>query len=292
MPYLQTAGEYEKEIKRGVLSFRSKRLDALVEAIDKFIKTQRKSRLQDVLNKLDQWKREDPKEFADRGQRTEMALRWEIGGLLNGWGAGEIRIVDYASHPRWEPGRWNDNGEIQFSTNCYAYACNDPIRHDILGKPQPGQIAGKTVGMNDMEHSAVRYLVMRDDLFRNHMRMQRLVPLVRLRGEAVPECVVNVRGYYLIALVTAPGADYHWLRQDNDGMWSHKPGWGEATNLDSDDNPIYDPRDAALRVPVAMDQYGNVTRWADYEFSTFYYAPKGGVRTGDLGILRSRRGSI
>lgn len=290
MAYLQTPGEYEKEINRGVLSFRSKRLDALVEAIDKFIKTQRRSRLLDVQEKLNQWKRDDPKEFTNRGLSTEPKLSREIAVLLNGWGDGEIRIIDAASHPRYEPGRWNDNGVIQTSTNCYAYACNDPMRHVYYDKPQPGQFAGKPVG--EMEHSAVRYAVMTDDLVRDRRRMQRLIPLIRLRGDAVPECVVNVPGYYLIALVTAPGADYHWLRQDNDGMWSHKPGWGQATDLDSDDEPIYDPRDAALRVPVEVDQYGNVLRWADYEFTTFYYAPKGGVRTGDLGILRPRRASI
>ena len=42
----------------------------------------------------------------------------------------------------------------------------------------------------------------------------------------------NVPGYYLIALVVARGAkgDYHWLRQDDSGLWSHKPGHLQATN--------------------------------------------------------------
>lgn len=27
----------------------------------------------------------------------------------------------------------------------------------------------------------------------------------------------------IVALVIAPGIDYHWYKQDSDGYWSHKP---------------------------------------------------------------------
>ena len=288
MSYLSTAGEYENQIKRGALSFRSRNLDALVDAVNQFIKSPRRSILVTLEPKLNQWKQGDPKEFANRGQSSEAQLRKEIADTLKGWGKGEIGLVDPSSHPGYEPGRWNDHGVFQKSTNCYAYACNDLFRHAYLSKPQPGQIAGMQA--QQMEDSAVRYAVMADDLYRDANRLQRLIPLVRLRGDPVPDHVANVPGYYLIALVTAPNVDYHWLRQDNDGMWSHKPGWGEATNLDSDYQPIYDPRDAAIRVRI--DDRVDRPAWANYEFTTFYYAPKGGVRTGDLGTLRSRRASI
>jgi hypothetical protein len=288
MSYLSTAGEYEKQINRGALSFRSRNLDALVDAINKFIVSPRRSILVTLEPKLNQWKQGDPKEFANRGQSTEAQLRKEIADLLKVWGKGEIGLVDPSSHPAYEPGRWNDRGLFQMSTNCYAYACNDLYGHPYMSKPQPGQIAG--LQAEQMEGSAVRYAVMADDLHRDASRLQRLVPLIRLRGDAVPDHVANVAGYYLIALVTALNADYHWLRQDNDGMWSHKPGWGEATNLDSDFKPIYDPREAAVRVQV--EDGNGKPAWANYEFTTFYYAPKGGVRTGALGNQRSRRASI
>lgn len=45
--------------------------------------------------------------------------------------------------------------------------------------------------------------------------------------------------------------DYHWLRQDDNGKWSHKPGGGKATNKDWDGrgwngNEISDPETANL----------------------------------------------
>jgi hypothetical protein len=284
MGYLDTAGRFEGDIKRGALSSRSKRLDALVLSIDEYIKSPDGTRLETIEQKLDEWKRRDPKEFADRGSKTESQLRYEIGMAgVQYWGKGVPRVIDPVSHPKYEPARWNDNSVIQWSTNCYAYACNDPVNHKALAKPQPGQLGRSPV--QTMEDYAVRYAVMQDDLMRGAMQLERLIPLVRLSGEAVPDVVVNVPGYYLIALVTAPNADYHWLRQDDDGMWSHKPGWGRATNRDSVGKLIFDPRDATLRI-----QIGNAL--FNYTFTTFYYAPRGGVRTGELGTLQQRRMSV
>lgn len=48
----------------------------------------------------------------------------------------------------------------------------------------------------------------------------------------------------MVALVIAPGDDFHWYRQDDDGTWSHKPGRTEATNRDNAGRVIHDPRRA------------------------------------------------
>lgn len=278
MHYLTVAGKFDEAVARGGLSFRSERLKALSQAIDQYVQRRSRPNLQWVQLRLDNWKQQDPKEFADRGRPIEPQLRDEIKQHFISFGGREIPVVDPDSHPIYEPHRWNDGYVIQFSTNCYAYACNDPDRHRFLAKPQPGQLAGLPVGQ--MEHSAVRFHVMADDA----LRVKKLIPLIRLRDDPIPDNVVNVPGYYLIALVTAPGLDYHWVRQDANGMWSHKPGWSRATNLDSLGRPIYDPRDAAFTIEaeIAPGQIVN----GKYEFSTFYYAPKGGVRTERLGIAR------
>jgi hypothetical protein len=279
--YLQLPGEFEKAINRTGLTFRSKRLDALVAAINKFRENlPDRSRLRAVQDRLDEWKQQDPKEFSDRGASLEASLRHEIGMNFKLLGGREIPVVDPGSHPKWEPDIWNDVGPIQNSTNCYAYACNDPYNHPRKSKPQPGQIAHMPfTSYGDVQHSDVRLRVMGDDIMRGRYQVQRLIPLVRLRGEAVPDHVVNAKGYYLIALVTAPFNDYHWVRQDDNGMWSHKPGHEDATNLDWHKNPIYDPRDATFKVPD--HRHGHPV---PYKFTTFYYVPKGGVRTGDLGV--------
>jgi hypothetical protein len=48
-----------------------------------------------------------------------------------------------------------------------------------------------------------------------------------------------------IALIVDPKRDYHFLRQDPDGFWSHKPGAMEVTRLDASGRPILRP-DRAL----------------------------------------------
>jgi hypothetical protein len=49
---------------------------------------------------------------------------------------------------------------------------------------------------------------------------------------------------HLVALVVAPGWDFHWYRKGPDGLWTHKPGSTQATNLDNSGNIITDPRTA------------------------------------------------
>ena len=282
MSYLTVPGDFEREIQRGILSHRSGRLTVLLQAIDDYIRTQRRSRLMAVHDGLLAWHATDPKEYADRAAVAGPRLASEVSALLENWGRGEIRVVDPSAHPVYSPGLWN-SPDIRLSTNCYAYACNDPAGHPRYGKPQPGELAG--VGIARVEESAVRFAVMADDQRRAQVRIHRLIPLVRLRGEAVPGCVSNVAGHYLVALFVSPTLDYHWVRQDRDGMWSHKPGHGFATNLDSSLHPIADPRDCDMRLVFDNDE-GTATFSAVYEFTTFYYVPRGGVRTGDLGHLR------
>ena len=59
-----------------------------------------------------------------------------------------------ASHgpppPSYEPKRWNDNGVVQRSNNCYSYALDVPYEANgkprpMDTKPQPGEAAGKPV---------------------------------------------------------------------------------------------------------------------------------------------------
>jgi hypothetical protein len=65
--------------------------------------------------------------------------------------------------------------------------------------------------------------------------------------EAVPPSGVCPDDKVLVALFVDPDdpmRDYHWYRQDSDGMWSHKPGGTQATNLDQSGNPITNPETA------------------------------------------------
>ncbi len=268
--FLQNGNSFETTINRGILSTRSRRLDSLVRAIHNFQANQTHANLLEIDNCWNEWREQDPKEFANRFKRYEWDMQEEI-DRLGGYHWGFPRIVDESSHPPYQPWLWNDWERFLLSTNCYAYACDDPFDHPMHQKPQPGQLGGSNQGQLPMENWAVRYAVQQDDLARSSS----LIPVVRLADEGVGNRIFNQPGYYLIALVVARGVDYHWLRQDNNGKWSHKPGHTRATNLDARGNVIHDPR-------ICNMYYGPNL---NYEFETFYYAPKGGVRTGKLGHL-------
>ena len=160
--------------------------------------------------------------------------------------------------PAYEPALWNDAGgplagQVQRSTNCYAYAMNSREGHPFGRKPQPGQVFG-TPNQPPFTCETVSQAVLDDG------DNGAILP--------APRCPYNQEkkkpprdkpDYYLVALVvTSKNSgyasdgiiyqnDYHWYRQDQDGMWSHKPGFSAVTNLDSDGSPISNPETAGRR---------------------------------------------
>jgi len=124
--------------------------------------------------------------------------------------------------PQYEPAAWNDADGVQYNNNCYNYACN--IQTGTYA--QPGRASGHqyaNIDCTDVGAGAVS-----DGLMATNCD----------QGCGCAKCC------HQVALVIAPGWDFHWYRRDRDGRWSHKPGGSEATNLDSSGNPITDPRTA------------------------------------------------
>jgi hypothetical protein len=85
------------------------------------------------------------------------------------------------------------------------------------------------------------------------------------------------RGYYLAALVFPDDGndfDFHWYRQDADGSWSHKNGWGVVTNKDDEGVMISDPREAVSQeFPI---------------FGSFFLAPRQGIKLDQTFPLLSK----
>lgn len=126
--------------------------------------------------------------------------------------------------PSYSPGFWNDGNGVQWNNNCYNYSNNK--RTDTFA--QPGKASGITLSWpTEMNCSAVTNGAVADGV---------LQPLF------AGICFFNQDK---IAMVIAPDWDYHWYRQDTNGMWSHKPGGTMATNLDNAGNPIANPETAA-----------------------------------------------
>lgn len=133
----------------------------------------------------------------------------------------------------------------QLRNNCYSYAINHPDNPPGW-KLSPGEKAGLGIA--------------KDDKF----RPKTLTHLVEADG-LLPagQDPVAKKGYYLVAMFVIPGDDFHFVRQNNDGTWSHKPGDEEVTNLDFKDKRITDPKTANL---------------GDYKFVSYFYVPEGGLK--------------
>lgn len=124
--------------------------------------------------------------------------------------------------PIYEPEWWNDGAERQLLNNCYNYSTN--YRTNTFA--QPGRGAG--VLLTAVTCGGVKPLALLDGLIE-----------VPWQDNQCPR-VGNV-----VALVIAPGFDFHWYRKGWGGLWSHKVGSGPATNKDNAGNLILDPRLAA-----------------------------------------------
>ena len=126
--------------------------------------------------------------------------------------------------PLYEPGWWNNDPTRLGCNNCYNYSTN--YRTDNFA--QPGMASG-------VSHNTTCPTV---------------IPA------AVADGLINAPNAHnrcpaeghLVALVMAPGYDYHWYRKGRNGYWTHKVGGSPATNLDNNSNLIPDPRTAARGV--------------------------------------------
>jgi uncharacterized Zn-binding protein involved in type VI secretion len=155
-----------------------------------------------------------------------------------------------SSNPPYEPARWNKD-PVKSSTNCYAYAANDPDGHPP-GKPQPGDKCGHPA--SDDSCAEVSRAAVCDGML------------------PAPDPPPARQGYYAVALLNDPGVDYHWYRQDDNGQWSQKHGLTEVTNVDGSGNPITDPKTADNNYPTMGVNYS--------KFCGYFYVPAAGIRTG------------
>jgi hypothetical protein len=128
--------------------------------------------------------------------------------------------------PTYNPAKWNTDPHVQNCNNCYNYGCD--IETDNFA--QPGYATGNEY-TSPPDCPGVTAGALSDGLTSGPSAS----------GPAGDPCA---RCSHKVALVIAPGWDFHWYRLDDNGMWSHKPGNGTARNYDNSGNPISDPRTA------------------------------------------------
>lgn len=130
--------------------------------------------------------------------------------------------------PAYDPDFFNKNPDLKGSHNCAAYAFGylNPKATKDDPFPQPGNFAGYP------RFSKTRRKTCPDMLARVFGDMPTVKPTT---FEA--RCPAKMSK---IALAVDARSDYHVWRQGPDGMWSHKPGSTEVTNVDAFGRPIYD----------------------------------------------------
>jgi hypothetical protein len=141
--------------------------------------------------------------------------------------------------PFYAPSFYNKTSVMKHNHNCFAYAfdINDPpdesscIKNENgecnVGFHQPGYFAGFPKFRADGKKYCPELLA----------RLLGDMPWLKLTTfDAKCE-----KGYSKIALVIDPHQDYHFYRQDSNGLWSHKPGGTAVTNRDSHGYLIYRP---------------------------------------------------
>jgi hypothetical protein len=122
---------------------------------------------------------------------------------------------------RFNPGFWNA-ATVVGRNNCYNYARN--WRTDTFA--QPGRAHGAQASA--MECPDVTQAALADGL--------------KHRCDCLPDSEYPRR---LMALVVAPGGDYHWYRRQEGGFWGHKPGHTPARNTDNNGALVVNPETAA-----------------------------------------------
>lgn len=157
---------------------------------------------------------------------------------------------------------------IQQTNNCFAYAVNDADK-SFDAKDYQANPGDRARGARKQEIDT--------RLARNYNAFVRQTIEGSIRDGMIytGDKMATREGFYRVALFTRPigkdvskpeeAMDFHYVRQDRNGRWSHKFGALTVTNLDYSEQPITDPRKADMGA---------------YWFIGFFLVPKGGIDVG------------
>jgi hypothetical protein len=148
----------------------------------------------------------------------KIKIKWPLSPIRVTVNDSECSKCQY-EESRFNPDFWNADPYVRANNNCYNYGRNWKTNTFA----QPGRHSGATA--SSMSCSAVRTAAMNDGLVE--------------RCDCLPQSEYPRR---LVAMVVAPGIDYHWYRKQTGGFWGHKPGGTAARNYDNSGVLITDPQ--------------------------------------------------
>ncbi len=141
---------------------------------------------------------------------------------------GSMSPVSGGEYP-YDPAIWSTDKIVQ-THNCYDYAIGN-LKPDQTTTTQPSWPLGPSYSCADMTYG---FKGDQKDKVRATTFAERCNP-----------------SEYKIALMVAPGitplklrSDFHFMRQDSNGLWSHKSGENKPTDLDGSGNKITAPHNA------------------------------------------------
>ena len=133
---------------------------------------------------------------------------------------------------------FNQNPYLRESHNCYSYLLNlksqeaEALCHqefknlNYCKRSQPGYAAGyPPLYKKDLNCQEVMKRTLADN------------PMIK-RTNFTQKCPSDT---YKGSLVVDPGNDYHYYRLNDDGYWTHKPGYKPSTMYDASGNKISNP---------------------------------------------------
>lgn len=194
-----------------------------------------------------------------------------------------------SSEPHYNPDLYNRNPNIYGVHNCmsYAYGVIDKESIELCKKKgncrqffhQPGALSGLRNALDSNERRTCKVVE----------TLQKADNPDTIKTSFHAQCP---KGTSKIALVVDEGEDYHYYRQDSDGMWSHKDGSNKVKRFDALKRPIFNPQLAARD----YRWQGSDLNYDD--FCGFYCVPRnrtvrlgrgGGTARGQLRQLRQLR---
>ncbi|WP_313339565.1 hypothetical protein [Sedimentibacter sp.] len=129
----------------------------------------------------------------------------------------------------YNPSFWNSSS-VKPYTNCYCYALNVVTVWDK--GMNPGYLSGKTLLPENLSTSILETYIKAD------------MPYIEsyTKWNNIGETSTPAAKSYKVGMCFAPGRDYHFYRQDDDGYWSHKRGASDLIFWDASQANIVNPR--------------------------------------------------
>ena len=125
----------------------------------------------------------------------------------------------------YDPKKWNKIYNIKDTHNCYSYALGK-IVPGLKSKAQPGYASGYG-NIYDKDFYCNK--------FKERLKKDSPGSYIEIFDNAC------LPGFYKVFLALDPPYDYHWYRQDNNSLWSHKPGSSNVVNIDASGDKIKNP---------------------------------------------------